>query len=196
MAIDDPEIVDVSVIEPPSDTVEVDNDMDDDFRRMSISQDIKNYDYKTSPDIDEESRALIARLTEEDNIRPTRRTSTMRKEGTITIEDGDEPESISSALKQKYSPMKGTTARRTSNKIVPLDSYIVFMHRNNGSPVIIIFDSLGLRHNPVFKTLRDYLVEEAKSKHDMDLSKDDIAGLHAKVEISKIAALTKGPSAK
>ena len=49
--------------------------------------------------------------------------------------------------------------------------------------MIIVFDSLGLRHLPTFKTLREYLVEEAKSKRGMDLSKDDIYGLHAKVYI-------------
>lgn len=56
------------------------------------------------------------------------------------------------------------------------------MYQDNIRPVIIVFDSLGLKHNLVFKTLRDYLVDEAKSKRGMDLSKDDIAGLHAKVE--------------
>ena len=48
-------------------------------------------------------------------------------------------------------------------------------------PVIIVFDSLGLRHVPTIKALRDYLVEEAKSKGNMDLAKDDIVGMHAKV---------------
>jgi Ulp1 family protease len=40
---------------------------------------------------------------------------------------------------------------------------------------------LGLRHNPAFRTLRDYLVDEAKSKRNMEISRDDIYGLHAKV---------------
>jgi sentrin-specific protease 7 len=47
--------------------------------------------------------------------------------------------------------------------------------------VIIVFDSLGLRHVPTIKALRDYLVEEAKSKRDMDIAKEDIIGIHAKV---------------
>lgn len=47
--------------------------------------------------------------------------------------------------------------------------------------MIIVFDSLGLKHTPTFKMLREYLVDEAKSKRGIDLSKDDIAGLHAKV---------------
>jgi Ulp1 family protease len=47
--------------------------------------------------------------------------------------------------------------------------------------VIIVFDSLGLKHVPTFKTLREYLVDEAKSKRGMDLAKEDISGLHAKV---------------
>lgn len=127
MAIDDPEIVGVSVIEPPSSVVEVDdNEMDNEFRRMSISQDTENYDYKTNPEVDEKTRELISRLTEEDSIRYTRRTAT-RREDTITLEeDEDGPDSISTGLKQKYSPVigKSTPARRTSSKIVPLDSYV------------------------------------------------------------------------
>ena len=47
--------------------------------------------------------------------------------------------------------------------------------------MIIIFDSLGLKHVPAFKTLREYLVDEAKAKRGKDISKDDIAALHAKV---------------
>ena len=48
-------------------------------------------------------------------------------------------------------------------------------------PVIIVFDSLGLKHVGTIKLLREYLVDEAKSKRQMDLPKEDVAGLHAKV---------------
>ena len=47
--------------------------------------------------------------------------------------------------------------------------------------MIIVFDSLGLKHVGTIKLLREYLVDEAKSKRQMDLPKEDIAGLHAKV---------------
>jgi len=47
--------------------------------------------------------------------------------------------------------------------------------------VIIVFDSLGLKHVQTIKALRDYLVEEAKAKRDMDIAKEDIVGVHAKV---------------
>jgi Ulp1 family protease len=47
--------------------------------------------------------------------------------------------------------------------------------------VIIVFDSLGLKHVGTIKLLREYLVDEAKSKRQMDIPKEDIAGLHAKV---------------
>lgn len=48
-----------------------------------------------------------------------------------------------------------------------------------------MFDSLGLKHVPTFKTLREYLVDEAKSKRGMDLAKEDISGLHAKVRTAQ-----------
>jgi len=44
-----------------------------------------------------------------------------------------------------------------------------------------VFDSLALPHVHAFKILREYLVDEAKAKRGMDIAKDDIAGLHAKV---------------
>jgi hypothetical protein len=39
--------------------------------------------------------------------------------------------------------------------------------------------------------LKDYLVEEAKVKRDMDISKEDIVGMHAKVQ-SLMTVLTAG----
>ena len=59
------------------------------------------------------------------------------------------------------------------------------------SPAIIIFDSLKLKHAPTIKALKDYLVEEAKVKRDMDISKEDIVGMHAKVQ-SLMTGLTAG----
>lgn len=44
-----------------------------------------------------------------------------------------------------------------------------------------MFDSLGITHPNVFKTLRDYLVDEAKEKRGMDISKDSLHGVYAKV---------------
>ena len=44
-----------------------------------------------------------------------------------------------------------------------------------------MFDSLGISHPNVFKTLRDYLVAEAKEKRGMDISKDNLHGVYAKV---------------
>src|SRR5947207_14652619 len=102
---------------------------------------------------------------------------TIRDEDTIDVDE--DVDSILAALKKKYSGK--STTRRTSNKIVPLDSYVVHISFGNCRPVIIVFDSLGLRHIPTFKTLREYLVDEAKSKHGMDLAKEDISALHAKV---------------
>jgi len=50
--------------------------------------------------------------------------------------------------------------------------------------VIIIFDSLAFKHVPTIKTLREYLVDEAKSKRGIDLAKENISALHAKVSPS------------
>jgi len=47
--------------------------------------------------------------------------------------------------------------------------------------VIIIFDSLSLKHLSAIRTLRDYLIEEANSKHQVTVTKDAISGMHAKV---------------
>lgn len=44
-----------------------------------------------------------------------------------------------------------------------------------------MFDSLGITHPNVFKTLRDYLVDEAREKRGMNISKDDLHGVYAKV---------------
>ncbi|ODQ75591.1 hypothetical protein LIPSTDRAFT_42690, partial [Lipomyces starkeyi NRRL Y-11557] len=41
-------------------------------------------------------------------------------------------------------------------------------------PVIFIFDSLKLRHNSVFRPLRDYLVAEAEDKRGITIERDQI----------------------
>jgi Ulp1 protease family, C-terminal catalytic domain len=47
--------------------------------------------------------------------------------------------------------------------------------------VIIIFDSLSLKHPPAIKALKEYIIGEAASKHQFALTKESIAGTHAKV---------------
>ncbi|ORX88349.1 cysteine proteinase [Basidiobolus meristosporus CBS 931.73] len=50
----------------------------------------------------------------------------------------------------------------------------------SSSPWIVIFDSLGARHNTVFKTLNTYLINEAKEKLNTDIQGKAV-GVYAKV---------------
>ncbi|KAK7204361.1 hypothetical protein BZA70DRAFT_280573 [Myxozyma melibiosi] len=45
-------------------------------------------------------------------------------------------------------------------------------------PTIYVLDSLGLRHNTIFRPLRDYLVAEAKDKRGLTIDRDDIKSKH------------------
>jgi hypothetical protein len=142
MAVDpDGDIIEISILEEPSRVNDVDepshNEMDDDFRRLSISSEAPlsnevSYNYKNDPQMDNETRREIERLRREDMlVKETRRTR-IRDEDAITLDDLNELDSITSGLKQKYAsnPTKpsttkaSTTVRRTSNRIVPLDSYV------------------------------------------------------------------------
>lgn len=134
------EIVDVSIVDEPSshqhldskpsEVIDIDNtEMDEDFGRMSLSQEIEDpYNFEQDPTIDDATRQKIANLIKEDipAKRYTRRSMSIQKDqDTITL-DGEEEEqaSITDALRRKYG---GITAkqnvRRISNKIVPLNSY-------------------------------------------------------------------------
>jgi len=189
--------------------------MAQDFRRMSISShptttspppapapSKKDYHYTTDSNIDPATRAQIENALEEDKprgiTRYTRSATTIKPSPEeISLDDveveQEEPDSISSALKQKYTGTAISTStstltnRRTSGKVVPLDSYSLYPHPQkkravgNCRPVIIVFDSLGLRHVGTIKLLREYIVEEARSKRQIDLPKEDVSGLHAKV---------------
>ena len=174
------------------------------FRRMSISshRDLSpapsappenggKYHYTTDPNIDIATLQEIESALEEEKppvTRYTRSTTTIKPSTEISLDEEDEePVSISSALKQKYNtaPSAPPASRRSSGKIVPLDSYTPAPQEQwlTSRPVIIVFDSLGLRHVGTIKLLREYLVEEAKSKRQIDLPKEDVSGLHAKVPL-------------
>lgn len=119
----DDEVIGVSAVEPqPSEVIDVDNaEMDRSFGRMSISREEGMYNFEEDPDIDDASRSKIQDLVKGDTKRYTRQSMTIRNEDTIDTDE--EPDSIISALKQKYGWK--TTTRRTSNRIVPLDSYVL-----------------------------------------------------------------------
>ncbi|KAJ2737520.1 hypothetical protein H4R23_001777 [Coemansia sp. Cherry 401B] len=51
------------------------------------------------------------------------------------------------------------------------------------TPSIIIFDSLGNRHQPTFGLLRGYMRAEAMSRHNVDLSEVQQVGKYAKVPL-------------
>lgn len=119
----DNEIIDVSVEQQPPDVIDVDNaEMDRSFGRMSISREEETYNFEEDPDIDAASRKEIQALVKGDAKRYTRQSMTIQNEDTIDVDE--EPDSITSALKQKYG--RKLTTRRTSNRIVPPDSYVLY----------------------------------------------------------------------
>lgn len=171
---------------PSTQVIDVDEpspmEIDREFCRMSISQDSESYSHRKDTTIDSPTRrAIDAALRNEKQY--TRRTAAILRDDPIVLEDGEEPASITTALRQKYNPSgkPAPTLRRTSSKIVPLESCYPLSMKLTSSPVIIVFDSLGLSHVYAFKILREYLIDEAKTKRGMDLAKHEIAGLHAKV---------------
>src|SRR5579862_594196 len=48
------------------------------------------------------------------------------------------------------------------------------------SPIIITLDSLGLAHNTTARNLKEYLVEEGKSKRQLQVSIQDIGAMNSK----------------
>ena len=99
-----------------------------DFRRMSISSDPSpptHYHYTADPEIDPANVPVIAKLLEDQAaqaapIRYTRSSMTIKPDEIMLDDDDEEPDSITSALKQKYSSIPAS--RRTSGKAVPLNS--------------------------------------------------------------------------
>lgn len=169
--------------------IDAPEELEKNLRRMSIASNPEagqpDYDFKNNPDIDKADRIAIQKAQIPEIRYSRRRTAAAaRKDDPINIDDDEGADSISALLKQKYNPpTTKSPARRASNRIIPPDSYTPCPCASNvdGRVVIIVFDSLGLKHVPTIKALRDYLVEEAKSKRGMDLAKEDIVGMHAKV---------------
>ena len=99
-----------------------------DFRRMSISTDPfppTHYHYTADPTMDPASAQVIAKLLEDQEaqaapIRYTRSSMTIKPDEIMLDDDDGEPDSITSALKQKYSSVPAS--RRSSGKAVPLNS--------------------------------------------------------------------------
>jgi hypothetical protein len=119
----DDEIIDVSVEQPPPDVIDVDNaEMDRSFGRMSISREEETYNFEEDPNIDDASRKKIQALVKGDAKRYTRQSMTIQNEDTIDVDE--EPDSVTSALKQKYG--RKLTTRRPSSRIVPLDSFVLY----------------------------------------------------------------------
>ena len=169
------------------------NTMDHEFRRLSLSNDLKaSYDHRSDPAISLEDQLAIAAAMKADAGPVTRRSGVPRSEDPVN--DVARPSTVTSMLRKKYHveaeenteslsspPTPPPTNRRISGKPVPINEYSPFSTTPNFRPVIIIFDSLGLKHNQTFKTLRDYLADEAKAKRGIDISREEIHGLHAKV---------------
>ena len=183
-------VIEVSSKLPRDDIIQLDNgeenSMNKEFRRMSLSNGPEaSYDHRNDPAISREDQLAIDAVMKEVARPATRRSGIIPSEDPVPT--------VTSMLKQKYnidqeenskslpSSTPPPANRRISGKPVPINEYSPFSSTSNFRPVIIIFDSLGLRHNQTFKTLREYLVDEAKAKRGIDISREEIHGLHAKV---------------
>jgi hypothetical protein len=131
-----PDVIDVEGRDIVADVMDVDNpshnEMAKEFHRMSIASDHDDvdYDHRADPNIDTATKEKIDELLQ--NNKPTTRgTSTFNNGNTISLDEIDEPQTISSVLKQKYygtkkqKPISPPSARRVSNKIVPLNTYVL-----------------------------------------------------------------------
>jgi len=119
-----------AAIVPSLDVIDIDNpshmDIDKEFGRMSISRDSETtYDHHKDDTIDSPTRRAIDAVIQTDKPY-TRRTATLLRDDPITLDDEEQPNSITAALRQKYNPSgrSPSTLRRTSSKIVPLDAYL------------------------------------------------------------------------
>src|SRR5271169_2236320 len=107
-------ILEISIVEerPHESVVDKQEDMDRNFNRMSISND--HNDSQKELNLDDESRMEIENLITEEK-QYTRESTTIRQEGTITLDDDreeEEPVSITSALRRKYVPSTTKTTTR------------------------------------------------------------------------------------
>jgi Ulp1 family protease len=146
--------------------------------QMSLTE--GEYDFRSDPTISAEDRREIEAA----------RTGRERRKSrdVISVDDESPGTSISALIKARNRPPSPVpehvpehvpekvpekrAARRTSRNPIPVNE-----------PVIIIFDSLGLTHPNVFKALREYVVDEAREKRNLDLDPSDLYGVRAKVPI-------------
>src|ERR1700722_8149416 len=94
-------------------------------------------------------------------------------EGKSPLADGEPPITTSnvkpqSSPKPKKGPGRRKSARRSLIKIDP--------HK----PVVITLDSLGLSRTVTRTALKDYIIEEGKSKRSLNLERGDLEGVTAK----------------
>jgi hypothetical protein len=99
--------------------------MNKEFREMSISNNPdSSYDFRNDDSIDLQQKEAIAAAMGTEK-RYTRRTSTIRADDAIML-DVDEPDALTSAMRQKdgtSKPSTSTTTRRISGKPMPPNTY-------------------------------------------------------------------------
>jgi len=52
-------------------------------------------------------------------------------------------------------------------------------------PAIVLLDSLSGTHSATIRNIKDYLIEEGKSKRGLDITRDELQGIHAREGIPK-----------
>jgi len=56
---------------------------------------------------------------------------------------------------------------------------------NTNQPAIVLLDSLSGTHSATIRNIKDYLIEEGKSKRGLDISRDELQGIHAREGVPK-----------
>jgi len=100
--------------------------MQEDFQQLSLSDEVKEYDYRNDPSVDDETRKMIDTVMSEPPRRYTRRDTTMLRDSPIALDD--EPETITSLLKQRRNTASNldslsspSHSRRISGKPIPFN---------------------------------------------------------------------------
>ena len=78
------------------------------------------------------------------------------------------------------SSSQGTPRKSAKSKRAARRSGVGLQKYDVKAPMIITMDSLGLGRSPTTKALREYIVEEAKSKLELDIDGQQIRGMTAK----------------
>jgi hypothetical protein len=108
------------------------NAMQGSFEQLTLSDQNMDYDFRSDPSIDENTKKAMIAATSEPVRRYTRHDTTVLQDSPIDIDD--EPETITSRLRRKintFAPVElpsTPVSRRVSGKVIPLNRYSSFFH--------------------------------------------------------------------